>query len=335
MNDRPTVRTLDEFLARQAETAVRLSGAHHSSWNGQVVDNPHRDTEAVADWDGSLALGPAVREPLDRLFAEPGRQHSAEQLTEFRRALQIVLHENTHLLATEGTEHGHAEQAFTDPAIQALDEGATEAWAHQHLDDFITDLGLDEVAPGIDQVRTDEGYARFAPAVTVLAEGLGERTGLDRDEVLRLLAGQNAIGKVNVVTDMVVRTSDIGQELTNLGGNLTPELHQAVYQRTWEAISPDLSALHRITGPPEDRRTTSARSGERMLQKIEQATQQLPELIRTHAAQHQRAAAWHETNQALTHSTTGLARPGSPSPTSAATTSSTAKTPTKSEGLTL
>lgn len=55
---RPGVRSFDELMDRQAEAALALSGADHSSWRrGQLGPTRNVDRGIVlgtADWDGTL-----------------------------------------------------------------------------------------------------------------------------------------------------------------------------------------------------------------------------------------------------------------------------------------
>ncbi|HEY3003303.1 MAG TPA: hypothetical protein VGJ44_13225 [Kribbellaceae bacterium] len=212
------VRSYDELVARQAEAAIRISGAHHSSWNHRTVLTTGEDKVAghrgIAGWEGTIRYDEErVVGQLREMFRNAGRQQDAEALQGYRGALRIMLHENSHLLAAAGTDHQDAHDLFQSPTVRALDEGVTEAWSFAHLDEYVDELGLDQVAPGIKGVATRRAYPRFGPAAKSLADGIGEIARLDGDEVLRRMNVVNAAGKWTVATDLVYEHSRLPELL--------------------------------------------------------------------------------------------------------------------------
>ncbi|HZX05261.1 hypothetical protein [Kribbella sp.] len=260
------VRSFDELMARQADAAIALSGAHHSSWRrGQLGPTRKVDRGIVlgtADWDGTLRYdhGEVVK-PLREMFARQGRQLAAEDLVRYRSALLVVLHENTHMLAPEGRDNGDREDRDTplspDAARMALEEGATEAWAYRNLDRYIDELGLEDVAPGLNSVTAISRYQHYLPAADILAERIGERSGAGRDELLRQLNCELSDRKWRVVTEHLYQSSNL-PELVPPGDvrRVRGELNQAM-----RAAFSSLTDLETMM-PVRSRATQSAALGE-------------------------------------------------------------------------
>lgn len=213
------VQSFDELMARQAAAALALSGAHHSSWNGQLRQTRKVDHGIVlgtADWDGTLRYDyNEVVKPLQEMFDRRGQQVSAEDLVRYRSALLVVLHENAHMLAPEGRNNGDERDTplSPDPARKALEEGATEAWAYRNLDRYIDELGLEEICPDLKSVTAISRYQHYMPAADVLAERIGERidpeAGVGRDEILRQMNCGLSDGKWPVAVEHMYQSSNL------------------------------------------------------------------------------------------------------------------------------
>ncbi|TWD80538.1 hypothetical protein FB561_1619 [Kribbella amoyensis] len=219
------VSSYDELMAAQAQAAVAISDAHHSSWNKEVhplpasQDKSKANIRAYARWDGAIEYRGDVTQTLQDMFAKAGRASSDADLEQYRDALGVVLHENVHLLAGRGTSHGMAFDAYQEPAVATLDEGVTEAYKRIALDAYIDELGLEQIAPGLKSVRADRSYPQFVPAAEVLASAIGRRADLPGDEVMRRMAVVNAEDKFRVAAELVYASSDLP--------DLVPEGHQA------------------------------------------------------------------------------------------------------------
>ena len=202
-------RTLVELLANHAPAALSISGAGQTAWNGQVVE-ASEGILGLAHWDGTLHLDrECILDPLREMYSRSGLIQSDAMLTRYREALVTMLHEQSHFLGPSGATQEAARQAFKQPGSRALEEGVAEAWAHAHLDDYLTTLGVDQVAPGIDQVRAEPSYQAFVPAVTLLTDDLDERTGLPAGETLRALNRETAEGQWPLVVDLVYCSSGL------------------------------------------------------------------------------------------------------------------------------
>ncbi|MFD7153716.1 hypothetical protein ACFV9C_03910 [Kribbella sp. NPDC059898] len=199
-------------MAEQHRAAVRVSGAHHLSWNGRLAGAaPERKVKGVARWDHTIEYADdTVNTPLKDMFANARvYNQDPETLQSYREAVKTVLHENTHLLAAEGSEHGDAEQAFRNPSVRALEEGITEVYSHTELDQHIDDLGLEDIAPGISSADAKPSYKQFTPAAGRFAETIGRRSGLESGDVVNRLAVVNAEQKFRVAAELVYDNSNL------------------------------------------------------------------------------------------------------------------------------
>jgi hypothetical protein len=187
------VTSFRELMREQANAAVRVSGAHHSSWNGRFGAPIARQSDlgGTANWDNSISYNPRhVDERLQEMFRN-ARVHNQDraELAGYRDAMRVVLHENVHLLSSEGREHSQSYNAMaTGPGVRPLEEGVTELYSHQVLDDYIDELGIDQIAPGIKDVKSPKVYKEFTPAVEGFADMIGRKSGMERDEVIAAMA---------------------------------------------------------------------------------------------------------------------------------------------------
>ena len=251
------VRTLADLKRRQAEAAVAISGADHSSWNGRegVVD-PAAGHSGKATWDGTIEYkDDRVNEPLREMLRQAGHYNQPpEDLRTYRRAVQTMLHENSHLLAQRGARHADGMQAYQTEANKALEEGVTDAWTLDHLDDYIDELGLDRVAPGIKDVAQDRpAYPQYVPAARQFAASLGRRTGLSGDEVLRRMNNQTVNTKFETAAAMLHDASPLARLETG-------RQRDESIRRIADAMRPHFAGLHEV--PKDDRlRRQSAVAG--------------------------------------------------------------------------
>jgi hypothetical protein len=208
------VTSFRELMREQAKAAVRVSGAHHSSWNERFGPRiaPESKTGGIANWDNSISYNPRhVDDRLQEMFRN-ARVHLQDpaDLSGYRDALRVVLHENVHLLASEGREHSQAKAAFeTGPGVRALEEGVTELYSHQKLNEYIDDLGIDQIAPGIKDVKSAKVYKQYTPAVEALADTIERRSGVPRDELIGRLAVVPADQKFKAAAEAMYDNSDL------------------------------------------------------------------------------------------------------------------------------
>jgi len=207
------VSSYRELMAEQARAAIAISGADHTSWNGDVepLPAPEGKTRGRARWHGTIEYHRIhVIRALEEMFDNAGQIQNDQKLQEYRDALGVVLHENVHLLAARGTSHGFGSDAYQEEAVQVLEEGVTEAYKQDLLNAYIDELGLEKIAPGIRRVRTVEDvYPAFVPAAKEFAGALERRAKLPDGEVLRRLAVVNAEDKFPVAAQIMYAAADL------------------------------------------------------------------------------------------------------------------------------
>ncbi|MEU4390622.1 hypothetical protein [Kribbella sp. NPDC023855] len=258
------VTSQKELMAEQARSAVRISGAHHSSWNRrQTVADPDRKIRGAVKWDNTIEYNEAaVNEPVREMFANARvYNQDPETLRSYREAIKTVLHENTHLLAAEGTDHSDAKYAFQNiPGTRALEEGITEVYSYNNLNDYIEDLGLEEIAPGISTAEARPSYKQFTPAAQRFAESIGRRSGLESSEVVRQLAVVNAADKFRVAAEILYDNSD-------LAGLVPDQERDAAVRRIETAMRPAFASLRDMDHLDADQvRRQSAKAGANSVQ---------------------------------------------------------------------
>lgn len=199
--------SLEELLARSGQVAVEVSGAGQTAWNGQVVETVG-EVLGLAHWDGTLYLdSECILDPLRHMYAHAGEIQPLPVLVQYRESLATLLHEHAHFLGPAGATQEAARGAFTRPGSRQLEEGVAEAWAQDHLNEYLTRLGVDKVAPGIEDARGGGYYAAFVPAVRILAADLESRGDLQPGEVLRALNQQTAEGQFPLLTTLVYNST--------------------------------------------------------------------------------------------------------------------------------
>ncbi|MFC6158069.1 hypothetical protein [Kribbella jiaozuonensis] len=231
------VSSFDELMQVQAAVTVAVLQAHHSSWNNQYVVLPH-DTQEVSgvSWDGSIKYHPLdVIEPLREMFDRAGQQHDSETLDRYREALRTVFHENIHLLAGPGTSLAFPLDAYEGKAHRTFEEAVTERATQNELNNFITRLGLEQVAPRISGAQAG-AYGAYVPAVDSFSAAVGADVGLDADEVIRRMAVVNSAQKFPVAAELLY-----SKHLSEL----VPETAKAdAIRRIAEAMHAPLATVH-------------------------------------------------------------------------------------------
>ena len=199
--------SVDELLARSGHVALELSGAGQSAWNGEVIKTDG-SILGLAHWDGTLYLDrECILDPLQRMYEHAGEKQPVQTLVSYRESLATLLHEQAHFLGPAGSSQEAAQEAFTQPGARQLEEGVAEAWAQDHLDEYLTRLGIDKVAPGIKDVQAGGYYAAFVPAVRRLTTDLEDRNDLDPGQVLNALNRETAAGQFPLLVSVVYNST--------------------------------------------------------------------------------------------------------------------------------
>ncbi|WP_460666695.1 hypothetical protein, partial [Kribbella swartbergensis] len=198
--------SLEDLLARSGPEALALSGAEQSAWNGQVIETTG-EVLGLAGWDRTLYLGDSILDPLRRMYERFGEVQPLPDLARYRESLATILHEQAHFLGPAGATQEAARGAFTQPGGRQLEEGVAEAWVQDNLDAFLARLGVEKVAPGIENVRAGGYYPAFVPAVRILTADLEDRAGLHRGAVLNALNRQTAEGQFPLLVSLLYNSS--------------------------------------------------------------------------------------------------------------------------------
>jgi len=203
----PAPTSVDELLALSGEVARDLAGADQSAWNGNVMATTG-GLLGLANWDGTLYLDrETILGPLENMYEHAGEGQPTSTLVSYREALATLLHEHAHFLGPANASQDAAREAFTQPGGRQLEEGVAEAWAHDNLDEYLTRLGIDKVAPGIKDVQAGGYYAAFVPAIRELTSDLETRNDLRPGRVLELLNRQTSAGQFPALASLVYNST--------------------------------------------------------------------------------------------------------------------------------
>lgn len=241
----------DELLAVSGEAARVLADADQSAWNGRVAESA-APILGLAHWDGTLYLDrETILDPLHHLYEHAGEERPASTLVSYRESLATLLHEHAHFLGPSGSSQEAAREAFTKPGSRQLEEGVTEAWAQDHLDEYIRRLGIDKVAPGIDSVQASGYYAAFVPAVRELTSDLESRNDLRQGEVLDLLNRQTAASQLPLLVTLVYNSTRL-PDLEPAGDNTRSRLESILragldHLDNYELAPPDFATINSLT----------------------------------------------------------------------------------------
>jgi hypothetical protein len=197
------VRNLADLMRVQADIAVAVMRAHHSAWNKEYEVLP-RDRVSKVAWDGTIQYNPRdVIEPLQEMFDRAYVQHDQETLDRYREALRTVFHENIHLLAGPGTSLAFPLDDYEGKAHKVFEEGVTERATQNELTNYIDELGLEQIAPGIREAKTPDAYAAYVPAIDTFSEHVGDDVGLSAAEVVHRMAVVNTAEKFRVAAELL------------------------------------------------------------------------------------------------------------------------------------
>ena len=254
-------RSLQELFERQASAARAISGADHSSFTGVTTRVEQEDgvacTYGMAYWNGDIGYDDSTRATLQEMFDTAGQQHDFDTLVRFRHAVRVVLHENSHLLAGPNTEWSHGTEEYQTDAGKALEEGVTEAWSFDNLSRYITELGLDEIAPGINDVEGVRLYPQYHPAATRLCEGLAEFAGRDAADVMTDLNNTQPGDKWRTAVDLLWNNSGMPDRFSGRDADETKAEFAAVLRTEFGNLK------HLVGRPYAEQAKASAEAGER------------------------------------------------------------------------
>ncbi|GAA2802199.1 hypothetical protein [Kribbella solani] len=212
-HDSPVPDIGNGLFERIQQAVLRESGAAQSLWNGWIGYTDQPGLRGRADPAGRISFDQdSVIEPLQRMFATGGQGATVRDWIRFRNALKTVIHEYTHLLAPKGVKHRDRLEAMKVPESKAIEEGVTEAWSQAVVDRVARQVLPRALVEGVLAVQKQRGphsYPAWEPAARAFADQVGIETGLDGDEVLRQMAGQQRDGKPWVAADLLFDASQL------------------------------------------------------------------------------------------------------------------------------
>jgi hypothetical protein len=210
------IREITTIADRAEDEIDRLSVLRMNGSLRLLAGPPPEDREpggpvlGLAAWDGTLYYDEQhVTGPLREMFAARGVRRDQATLRRYRYALSEMLLQNSHLLSAGGTSYADSAGAFADPAVRLLELGVTEAWTARHLDEYIDQLQVEPVAPGIKEVQLPVSYPAYVPAVEELTAGIGQRVGLGPDHILRRLNSVTPAGKAAEAATLLLGASGL------------------------------------------------------------------------------------------------------------------------------
>lgn len=264
-----------ELFAVSAEAARELAGAERSAWTGEVFETTGTIL-GLAHWDGSLYLDrECIVEPLERMYEHAGEAQPAPVLVSYREALSTLLHEQAHFLGPSNASQDAAREAFILPGARQLEEGVTEAWTQDHLDDFIRRLGVDKVAPGIDSVESTGYYPAFVPAVRLITADLETRADLAPGELIDLFNRETAATQLPLLATLAYNSTPL-PELESAGSN-TRDRFESI-------IRDSLASLDRYElSPPGHAAARSHLTAGLLLEALREEAHKVESSVTTHA----------------------------------------------------
>jgi hypothetical protein len=253
------VTSYRELTEQQAKAAVAISGAHHSSWNGRQQDtDPAEKIRGSAGWDHTIAYSrELVTEPVQEMFRN-ARAYNQDPTTlkSYREAVKTMLHENVHMLAAEGADHRQAESVIDQPGVRQFEEGITELYSQQKLNDYIDELGLEEIAPGLKGADAVKAYRKFLPAAETFTDTIARESKVDKADLVGRMAIVTADQKFRVGAETIYDNS-------KLPGVVPSDQREAAVRRIEAAMKQPFSEVSQVSDNEPMRRRESSKVGAR------------------------------------------------------------------------
>jgi hypothetical protein len=137
------------------------------------------------------------------------RAHNQDPATlkSYREAVKTMPHENVHMLAAAGTDHRQAATLIDQPGVRPFEEGITELYSQQKLNDYIDELGLEEIAPGLKTADAVKAYPKFLPAAETFTDTIARESKVDKTDLVGRLAVVTADQKFRVAAEAIYGNS--------------------------------------------------------------------------------------------------------------------------------
>ncbi|HET6738752.1 MAG TPA: hypothetical protein VFH76_07460 [Kribbella sp.] len=232
------------------------AAAPRTSWTGLLLEEPDPDLLGTAGDDGSMSVSVAnVLAPL-REARDLDRPLTGGEALELRDSIGTLAHEAAHLVTKAG-DHTAPDAYPYDSAAEADNEGRTESWTHDNLDQIIGDVfpdaGLAHVTADVLSQESIDAYPAYTAAARDLDRGVAARSGLTHQQVTQKLMLTDDADRWNVMADLV-----IDERLAKPG--LMPESDRADVRR--RLIAPLRDALSGLEAVQDDELLDSSRQSD-------------------------------------------------------------------------
>ncbi|GAA0952827.1 hypothetical protein GCM10009554_56330 [Kribbella koreensis] len=240
---RPVPRNSNEYLWVQSviRSVEKLSG-RPSRWNGELYEETRPNVAGSARDDGGMTLKVnEVLKPIGQAYTA-GRPLTPEELIDAQDAVLTVVHEAKHLTNALGDESGPGATEVYSPDTLVVEEGLTETWAHENVNDVIQDIGMDRVQPELLGVDSPDSYPAYTAATDELVRGTADVTGLSQSQVREQLDQAPRAQRWGAAADLVIenRLSDV----------LPPQDRETVRTELLQSMRP---AIADVVGTQRDR----------------------------------------------------------------------------------
>ncbi|ONI68744.1 hypothetical protein BWI15_37870 [Kribbella sp. ALI-6-A] len=205
-------RDSDEYrwvqnVVRSVET---LTG-RPTRWTGDLYEETEPDVAGSVLDDGAMTLSrQLVLQPAVRAYTA-GRPLTPTELIDTRDAVLTAVHEAKHLTNALGDEAAPGATPVYAPDTLALEEGLTESWAHQNVDDVIRDVGLDRAQPELRGLDSADAYPAYTAATGELVRGVADVAGLSPAQVRDGMDQADRAQRWSAIADLVIdqRLADV------------------------------------------------------------------------------------------------------------------------------
>jgi hypothetical protein len=238
---RPVPPNSNEYLwvAGVVRSVEKLSGTA-SRWNGELYEETRSNAGGSAMDDGGMTVNvDRVLKPVAQAYTA-GRPLTEDELVNARDAVLTVVHEAKHLSNPLGDDSAPGATPVYSPDTLALEEGLTETWAHENVDDVIQDIGMDRAQPGLLSAESIDSYPAYTAATDELIRGAAEVSGLPQSQVREGLEQADRTDRWAAVADMVIDE--------RLGDVMPAEHREVVRTQLVQAMRPHLADVAAAQG---------------------------------------------------------------------------------------
>jgi hypothetical protein len=209
---RPIPHNSNEYLwvSSVIRSVEKLTG-RPSRWNGELYEETRPNVAGSARDDGGMTLSvDTVLKPVAQAYTA-GRPLTPAELIDAQDAVLTTVHEAKHLTNALGDEAEPGATPVYSPDTLALEEGLTETWSHENVNDVIQDIGMDRVQPDLLGLDSPDSYPAYTAATDELLRGTADVAGLSQSQVRDHLDQAPRTQRWGAAADLVIenRLSDV------------------------------------------------------------------------------------------------------------------------------